>query len=286
MEAYYKLMMDIVDKAFKLYAAFVMYIRATPPLTLAVYGLIIVSLGYVLRMIIILFITKLLTRREVILTRPYLGGKKILIVGDSTAVGTGARRKEETIAGRFAQDFPHSHIQNLAANGSLTRDVLKQFKKAGDAAFDLIIISTGGNDIWNFTNLRSLSRDFTEVLKVANAMSNNRVIVLFFGNEGSAPFFPFFVRGLLLRRTERVKGVFAEVVSGEKVPFVELFTSYEDNPFTKDPKRFFARDALHPSGEGYRLWYERMWRIMVENGYLYDERPLVHTSKFSGDIHK
>jgi hypothetical protein len=117
-------------------------------------------------------------------------------------------------------------------------------------------------------------------------MSNHRVITLFFGNEGSAPFFPFFISGFLLRRTERVKEVFAAVTSSEKVPLVQLFTSNEGNPFVRDPRHFFARDRLHPSSEGYRLWYERMWRIMVENGYLYDEHLTAHTSRFSGEIHK
>ena len=279
-------MTSITDSLFEQLTIFLAYLHSTSLLILASYAVIIIVLYYAFRMIFTLVVNKFLTFREVTLTRPYPDSKKILIVGDSSAVGTGARKKEETISGRFARDFPHSDILNLATNGSLTRDVLKQFKQAGNTVFDLIIISTGGNDIWHYTKLKSLSRDLIEVLRLANAMSNHKVILLWFGNEGSAPFFPFFIRWFIMRRTEQVKKVFTEVVHSEGVPLVELFSSFEGNPFIKDPKRFFARDKLHPSSEGYRLWYERMWRIMVQNGYLYDEHLAVHSSQFSGDIHE
>src|SRR3989338_7153591 len=38
------------------------------------------------------------------------GEKRILIAGDSTAVGAGAAKPEDTIAGRLAHDFPQADI--------------------------------------------------------------------------------------------------------------------------------------------------------------------------------
>lgn len=279
-------MMEIIDIFIAVVERAPEYFYYVPISLFITYVVIFIVVFYAVEMILVLVINKLLAHKEMKFSRPYSGGKKILVVGDSTAVGTGAKGREETIAGRFSKDFPQSDILNLAINGSLTRDVLKQLKEAGNTVFDLIIISTGGNDIWSFTSLSSLSKSLTETLRLANSMSNHKVIVLFFGNEGSAPVFPFFIRRLLLRRTERVKEIFTMITNREKVPCIELFTSYEDNPFIRDPKRFFARDGLHPSGEGYRVWYERMWRVMVENGYFYDEKHITHTSQFSGEVHK
>ena len=80
----------------------------------------------------------------------------ILILGDSTAYGTGAAMVQETLAGRFAHDFPNIETHNYAINGSLTRDVFKQLENVQDSNYKLVIISTGGNDTWHFTNIESV----------------------------------------------------------------------------------------------------------------------------------
>jgi lysophospholipase L1-like esterase len=39
------------------------------------------------------------------------------------------------------------------------------------------------------------------------------------------------------------------------VIFVDLFTHPKGEAFTKEPKRYYCPDGLHPSGEGYALWF-------------------------------
>ena len=195
----------------------------------------------------------------------------ILIAGDSTAVGTGATDPKHTVAGLLSRDFPHTGIVNVARNGSCVKSVVNQLECVGDNTFNIIIISTGGNDVWALTQLKKLRTDLCTVLNKAKQMSNHRVVLLFFGNEGSAPFFPFLIRGLLMRRTEQVKDLFKKVAHDEQVPLLELFSDPKQNPFVKDPKRMFARDGLHPSDAGYWEWYKHLWRLMSERGYHYKE---------------
>jgi lysophospholipase L1-like esterase len=40
--------------------------------------------------------------------------------------------------------------------------------------------------------------------------------------------------------------------------FVDLFHERDNDPFLKDPDRFFAPDYLHPSNDGYGLWYDAL----------------------------
>ncbi|MDO8408376.1 MAG: GDSL-type esterase/lipase family protein [bacterium] len=206
-------------------------------------------------------------------------GKRILIVGDSTAFGTGAARPEDSIAGRLAQDFPDTEIINHAVNGAITREVLPQLQRAAGQHFDLVLVFTGGNDIWRFTNLKEMGLKLRELLDEATVLSGHRVIVLFYANFGLSPIFPSFLRNLLERRTERVRQTFVHVCTELGTPCIELYTAStkdtwawaSSNPFAADPKIYFSGDYVHPSSEGYRLWYNRMWREMLARGYSFEE---------------
>lgn len=197
-------------------------------------------------------------------SRPYKDGKKILIVGDSTAAGTGALTSEYTIAGRLALNFPRVDILNIGVNGSTTQGALDQLKTVQNQYFDLIIIITGGNDVWSFTSSWKLKRILRDIFTLANKMSNNKTILLFFGNNGSAEFVPFIFRGLFLKRTVKIQNVFNKVATDEGTPLVELFTTNHENPFLDDPRTYFAKDGMHPSDLGYHMWYKKMWDVIRE----------------------
>ena len=58
--------------------------------------------------------------------RPYTAApeqptKRLLVVGDSTAVGTGADASADSLAGLIGQTHPQWRIDNLAANGEIGR---------------------------------------------------------------------------------------------------------------------------------------------------------------------
>ncbi len=192
---------------------------------------------------------------------------RILIAGDSTAVGTGAKSQEHTLAGFLAHDFPKVNIENVAVNGARTHSIVHQLTRAEGKEYDMIMISTGGNDIWTFTPLSKLRDDLTRVISKAKKMSNHKVIIIFFGNEGSAPFFPFLLRSFLMWRTKKVHRLFFEVTHREEVPLIQLFTEPKGNPFVHNPETFFAADGLHPNDAGYWEWYKKLWSLMVAGNY-------------------
>lgn len=226
----------------------------------------------VLRMLIILFKNRHLSSK----TEPFSAtdriGKKILLLGDSTAVGTGADKPEDTIAGKLAHDFPSTQIINYGKNGTRVVDLLHQLKEVQEQKFDMVLICTGGNDIWNFSNLKKLEKNLGMALDEAKEISDHRVIFLLYNNIGSAPIFPGIIRTILEPRGERVHRKFREITREKQVPCVELFANKKDNPFLEKPGVLFASDGIHPSSEGYKIWYNRMWRTMVEEGFLFKEQ--------------
>ncbi len=234
----------------------------------------------VFQMLIVLILNKSLAFRS----KPYSRGsgleaRKILILGDSTAVGTGANRTQDTLAGRLAYDFPESQIINLGVNGSLISNVLKQLEQVKGMKFDMIVISTGGNDIINFTSFRKVWRDLQKIFQITKVMCEHRVFMMLYLNLGNAPLFPRFMQLLLMRRGKRLYEEIRKIGTKERVPIIEIFTTEHENDFINNPRLYFARDGVHPSSEGYRIWYNRMWRAMSERGLYYSRHGTTLTGK-------
>jgi lysophospholipase L1-like esterase len=185
--------------------------------------------------------------------------KRILIIGDSTGVGTGAVDPSDSIAGRIAQEFPFVDIVNRSDDGAKATDVLDQISAVDDRPFDVVLVQVGGNDILRFTDLDVLKNTMSEVLRKAYSRAPD-VIFMSTGNVGSAPaFFPP-VNWIYTERTRKVRSIFLLLSREKKVEYVDLFVEKKEDPFLQEPERFFAPDLLHPASDGYGLWYEELKR--------------------------
>lgn len=234
----------------------------------AINGFIFYIVFQTLRMIFILALNKQLAQISNTWKLPTNPGKKqILILGDSTAVGTGADSIQDSIAGRLMYDFPDAQITNLGKNGGLIRDVSQQIKQVAGQKFDLIIISAGGNDVVSLTRKKTIYSNLGFILKEALLMSNGRVFFLLYNNIGDAPIFPGFVRYFLKRRCHNIQYHIEKITNTMRVSLIEVFSNEKDNPFIKHPETFFAKDGIHPSSLGYKLWYHRMWLELVRQGF-------------------
>lgn len=230
-----------------------------------------VTIIFVLRVIHIIYIlslNKYLTFKPVIYSSTKEQAKKILILGDSTAVGTGADCMEDTIGGRLAHDFPDSQIMNFAKNGSTISDMERQIALAKDNHFHLIIISSGGNDTWKLTRDKKIIKSLMLVLNEAKKISNHRVIFLVNSNVSFGPF-PSTIRNFLQKRNKHITEIIKSICTAVEIPTIELFTHTRNNPFLVPDNDLLAPDGIHPSSKGYGKWYVRMWYEMVKFGYTY-----------------
>ena len=183
--------------------------------------------------------------------------KSLLIVGDSTGVGTGAARPQESIAGRIADEFKNVNITNLSRNGAMVRDVYEQLRGTGERSFDVILMHAGANDTLYFSPLERL-RESVQILLETARTKGDHVIFLSNGNLGLAPaFFPP-LSWIYTSRARKVRRLFMDVAAEYGVEYVDLFREKGDDPFSADPDRFYARDFLHPGSEGYRYWYREI----------------------------
>lgn len=111
---------------------------------------------------------------------------RLLIVGDSTAVGTGASSPQSSLAGLLAQTFPDLHIENRSRDGA-TFDAIEQ-QLGGDGHFDMVLVQAGGNDVIRLRDLDAVRQDIARVTRCAFERAD-RVVLMPAGNVGNAPFF-------------------------------------------------------------------------------------------------
>jgi len=178
----------------------------------------------------------------------------VLVIGDSTGVGTGAARPEDSIAGQLAARFPHVTIVNRARNGARTLDALLQLMDAGEVRHDLVLIHVGGNDVLRRTPLRALMPQVDALLLRARRLSGH-VVVTTTPNVGLVPLFAPPVSWWLTRRSQKVCALFAAVARHHGAHYVDYFHTRKTDPFVREPARWFAEDRLHPSTDCYRYVY-------------------------------
>ena len=179
---------------------------------------------------------------------------RLLIVGDSTAVGTGAASPEDSLAGLIGRDYPRLLIDNRARDGARFADVLAQLD--GEGRFDMVLIQAGGNDVIRLTDLDRLTADVQAVARRAAARAD-RVVLMPAGNVGNASFFFAPWSWLMTERSRSLHRVVRAAASQTGATYVDLFQERADDPFAKDPS-LNARDGLHPSSDGYRVWYQAL----------------------------
>jgi lysophospholipase L1-like esterase len=186
--------------------------------------------------------------------------RTIVVAGDSTAFGVGALPEHST-AGRLAAAFPHARVINVAKSGARVGHVVQQLARVteqlarcGCRKVDFVLIHACGNDVIEFRSAATFEADLRAAIAMARQLSDN--VVLMPGQNFSVS--PFFLRGIshiVTRQAVRLHAVVERVTEELGVTFVDLFRDPSEDPFVKEPHRYYCADGLHPSGEGYGIWF-------------------------------
>jgi lysophospholipase L1-like esterase len=185
--------------------------------------------------------------------------RRVLVIGDSTGVGTGAEREHDSIAGRLAADFPDIHVVNRSRNGARTRDACLQLVQEDDARFDVVLVHVGGNDIFRRTPLDRLAAD-VETLLANAAAAGTHVLVTTTPNVGLAPAFFAPLSWWLSLRSRQVRDLFAAAARRHGAHYANFFHPRSCDPFSRDWRRYYAADGVHPSSECYGYVYRALLR--------------------------
>ena len=185
---------------------------------------------------------------------PLQARMRLLLVGDSTAVGTGASSARTSLAGLIAQAYPALAIENRAQDGARFADVEAQL--AGDGHFDLVLVQAGGNDVIRLVGDDRLQADIERVVTRARRLADS-VVLMPAGNVGNAPFFFEPVSWWMTRRSRQLHALVRAAAARHAALYVNLFRERADDPFAHQ-RALHAVDGLHPSDAGYRLWFDAL----------------------------
>lgn len=180
-----------------------------------------------------------------------------VVMGDSTAAGQGAAYKYG-VAVRSAKHLASSQtavtMVNLSKSGAKTRDVLeKQLPNAVDIRPDLVLISTGVNDVTSLTSPKKARKDLQKVVdRLIDANCQVKIVITGAPDMGSIPRFaqPLrFLAGLATTKYNRTVLLVAEEKNITLAPIArETGSRFRQNP------DLFAEDDFHPNEEGYAIW--------------------------------
>lgn len=186
-------------------------------------------------------------------------GRRFLVVGDSTGVGIGSVDSRSTVAGRLAAAFPGTVIVNHACNGARSIDIPAQIE-ASAGHFDLILVFAGGNDVIRLSSYEAVLLAAEYALDVASSRSQH-VAVVPPANLGTAPVWVWPLDVLFSRRAETVRRAWQYAMRERtNVHLVDLQMPRDRDPFRIAPRRYYSPDGLHPSADGYALWFAQITR--------------------------
>jgi lysophospholipase L1-like esterase len=182
----------------------------------------------------------------------------LLVIGDSTAVGTGASGPSASIAGLIARSRPGLRVVNRAKDGAKYAEFARQLQQDAQR-FDTVLVLGGGNDVIRFTGEDELRQSIALVADLAK-QRGTRVILMPPGNVGNAPFFFAPASWLMTRRSQTLHALVRDAAHRTGATYVNLYKPKATDPFAQRPKELHAKDGLHPSDEGYREWLAELNR--------------------------
>lgn len=198
---------------------------------------------------------ELVERSQAFEVHPDAVGLRLLVVGDSTAVGTGASQPSQSLPGLASAAFPKLLIENRAVNGARFAQVLEQLRSS-DQHFDAVLIMAGGNDVIRLTGFDSLRSEIAQAVDRARQLAGS-VILMPSGNVGNAPLFFPPVSWLMTHRSRELHRLIRAAAAQPGVVYVDLYKEPENDPFVAEPS-LNAADGLHPSSSGYRQWWSEL----------------------------
>lgn len=222
--------------------------------------IIAVTLSFgIIRMYLLVKKTKVLIKNAVPYERSLPNSNmKILVLGDSTAYGTGSEKNTETTAGRLAELFPQADVKTIAENGLKLEGLLEKVGEIDpNEKYSIILVQIGANDIMKLTGMKDIeSRIDTLVDRLSK--QTDKLIFMHSGNIGDSEFFPFYIQPILTSRTDKVREIYIKTADKYKAFYVDIIESDIPKIIEAYPNKYYANDYLHLTGAGYGLWFDEI----------------------------
>ncbi|MFT5650434.1 MAG: lysophospholipase L1-like esterase [Yoonia sp.] len=184
---------------------------------------------------------------------------RLLIVGDSSAVGVGASHQEEALLGHMRKRLSQTntvHWSVDAKTGATTADTIARLKAARQQKFDIFSVSLGVNDITHLVPLSVWLRCFSDLLKILEDKFQADVICV--SGIPKMQYFPLLpqpLRWLLGAQATRFDSALRALIAEHQgCRFVEM--DFEPDPSQMSP------DGFHPGPKIYAQWGSKVYRAI------------------------
>lgn len=183
---------------------------------------------------------------------------KLLVLGESTVAGLGARTHENALGGRFALGLSE-RLGNrvrwtvVGRNGVTARRTIDELLPlVPNEKFDYILLGIGGNDVMKLSSPKKWRSDMLELL--GRVRETNPDAAIFISNCPMivhSPALPQPIKGLLWRLSKMHNDNISEFTAGMDRVY------YYPQPVDVNFDGFWA-DGIHPSEQGYADWAAAM----------------------------
>jgi lysophospholipase L1-like esterase len=177
---------------------------------------------------------------------------RLLVLGDSIAYGTGARRIEETLGSRLAATLTAEgfdvDLHVLAVPGAVSADLARQVGRAEPLAADLAVVVVGANDLARFVPAAQAAAALSVAVAGLRAAGTD-VVVVPAPDMSSVPFVPPAFQAVVRAACAQLQQRQAEAAEAAGAT-VAAVAAEVAAAFTADPG-LFAADRFHPSPAGY-----------------------------------
>ncbi|RLV55709.1 SGNH/GDSL hydrolase family protein [Aeromicrobium phragmitis] len=179
---------------------------------------------------------------------------KVLVLGDSTAVGYGMKRADQTPPALIGLGLSHLFdapvdVRSVAKVGARSSHLAEQIESAIDHAPDLVFILVGANDVTHQVSPGRASRFLSEAIGRLRA-EGAEVVVGTCPDLGTVKQLPQPLRAvarLLSRQMARAQTVASVKAGARVVSLADLLGPL----FVSKGEALFGEDRFHPSAMGY-----------------------------------
>ncbi len=189
---------------------------------------------------------------------------KMLVIGESTVAGLGARTHETALAGQFARVLSAKIGKKvewlvIGKNGVTARRTIELLipQIPEGEKFDYIMLGVGGNDVLKLSSPRKWRRDALELIAIMREKFPDAI--MFMTNAPAVHLSPVlpqpikFILGNLSALHDKNSQEFLPKIKN-------VYYFHRPNEITEG---FFA-DGIHPSEKGYTDWSKRMIDFFTE----------------------
>lgn len=190
---------------------------------------------------------------------------KLLVLGESTVAGLGARTHSTALAGQFAAFLSEKigkqvewHV--IGKNGVTARRAILELvpQIPPGENFDYILLGVGGNDVLKLSSPRKWRRDMSELLRIMRRRYPQALI--FMTNAPAVHLSP-----VLPQPIKFILGTLSQLHDENSKQFTQRWKRVYYFHRPREITEGFFADGIHPSEKGYTDWSKRMIEFFTEN---------------------